>query len=570
MNRLYSLFKFHIVPIVLILLFISCGTLYSQVTQRDTIITWKHFNYQLSEDNGMDWYSTTEIIEEEYPGIVLENEWVRLVILPDYGARILSFVYKPTGHEQFYINPVGAPYGIYEGNFYYDWLMVFGGVFPTFPEPEHGKTWLLPWDWEFIEIGPARISLKMEIQDTINYPGHPWKFDNGITGIRCTSTVILESGSTSFKLQHTLENTKAQLVSFEYWTCTTLAPGSDPGNTFTPANSEIIAPIEYVYLKDDWWSWMGNSENPAPQQGNHVFTYDNLALYENWEDMGIAYAHPKLEESYYGVVNHTNEEAVFRVSDNATTPGMKFWTWGAQQGLNSDPENFYDNARPYIELWSGLSTQFFEDASLAPLETVSWTETYLPTVGMDAYSTVNENGALSLEIMAGDDERFESTLFMNRPDSSFNYRLTLSGDAILTLFDSDFLAESENSTQFTHLISDFAIPDGDYMLEATVSEPSGNELITFSTPVTLPIPASGIPGQRIDMPLVIRHDAHSYSLQFSTPSSRSLFVYHINGQLIDQRQTHGSIARIRVETAGYYVVYVVEENRAFPVKIRCW
>ncbi len=567
MKRLYSHLNLFIALLVLLLV---SGTVFSQVTQRDTLVRWRHFDFQLTEDNGMDWYSMTEIVEEEYPGIVLENEFVRLVILPDYGARILSFVYKPTGHEQFYINPVGVPYGIYAGNFYYDWLMVFGGVFPTFPEPEHGKTWFLPWTWEFIELGPERISMKMEIQDTINYPGHPWKFDNGITGIRCTSVVTLESGSASFELQHTLENTKSQQISFEYWTCTTLAPGSDPGNTYTPANSEIVAPIEYVYLKDDWWSWMGVAENPAPQQGNHVFTYENLAFYENWKDMGIAYAYPDLEESYYGVVNHTNDEAIFRVSDNATTPGMKFWTWGAQQGLNSDPEDFYENARPYIELWSGLSTQFFEDANLAPLETVSWTETYLPTVDMDAFSTVTDYGALSLEVVPGDDERFETTLFMNRPDSTFNYRLTLNGDVDLTLFDGDFVAQSDNSTQFSHLLSDFSIPDGDYMLEAIVSALSGEERIAFVMPVTLPLPANGIEKRPVDLPAVIRHDAHSYSLSFSMPLSRKIFVYNMNGQLVDQRNIFGTEAGIWVETAGYYVVHVVEDDRAYPVKIRCW
>ncbi len=26
------------------------------------------------------------------------------------------------------------------GNFYYDWLMVYGGIFPTFPDPEHGRS----------------------------------------------------------------------------------------------------------------------------------------------------------------------------------------------------------------------------------------------------------------------------------------------------------------------------------------------------------------------------------------------------------------------------------------------
>lgn len=139
-----SRFSLKIIGIIFILLITSYFTTTAQVSHRDTLLYWKHFDYELDANNGMEWYSTNNIVEEVFQGIVLENEFVRLVILPDYGARVISFLYKPTGHEQFYTNPVGTPYGIGEGNFYYNWLMVFGGVFPTFPEPEHGKTWFLP------------------------------------------------------------------------------------------------------------------------------------------------------------------------------------------------------------------------------------------------------------------------------------------------------------------------------------------------------------------------------------------------------------------------------------------
>lgn len=543
----------------------------AQVTQRDTLLVWRHFDYELDANNGISWFSTTSIIEEEYSGIVLENEFVRLVILPEFGARIISFLYKPTEHEQFYINPVGTPYGMGDGNFYYDWLMVFGGVFPTFPEPEHGKTWLLPWQWEFTEINDQRISLKMELQDTIDYANHPGKFNNGITEVICTSKVTLEKGKTSFELEHTLENTKASTVMIEYWTCTTLAPGSDPGNTFAPANSEIIAPVEYVYLKDDWWSWMGNAEAPAHNLGNHVFYYNNLAIYENWDDMGIAYAYPKLEESYYGVINHTNSEGIFRISDNAgMTPGMKFWTWGAQQGLNADPENFDHIARPYIELWSGLSTQFFEDASLNAFETLSWTETYLPTVDMDNINIVNENGALFLNDIGGTDERFEFEILMSLPDSSFTFTLELKGEVDISIYEVDFVAESSNSSNFTIYLSDYTIPDGNYDLNAIVSLKQGNEVLSYTKPITIPLPVDGISDHSISMPKVVRLDSHSYKLLFSTNAQRKIVVYNLNGQPVDQQIIHGSVAEIHLQMTGFYVLHIFEENVVYPIKIRCW
>ena len=43
------------------------------------------------------------------------------------------------------------PYGIKGDIFYYDWLMVYGGIFPTFPDAEHGKTWLKLWNFRVVK-----------------------------------------------------------------------------------------------------------------------------------------------------------------------------------------------------------------------------------------------------------------------------------------------------------------------------------------------------------------------------------------------------------------------------------
>ena len=79
--------------------------------------------------------------------------------MPEFGGRILSIIYKPTGHEQLYRTDVGVPYGIGAGNFYYDWLMVYGGIFPTFPGPEHGKTWLKPWDFKVVKEDAGEVTV---------------------------------------------------------------------------------------------------------------------------------------------------------------------------------------------------------------------------------------------------------------------------------------------------------------------------------------------------------------------------------------------------------------------------
>lgn len=552
----------------LLLFFINHFTfLQAQVSHRDTVVSWRHFDYELDEFNGLESYSSTNIVEEQYPGVVLENEYVRLVILPEFGARILSYYYKPTGHEQFYLNPVGAPYGNGDGNFYYDWLMVMGGVFPTLSEPEHGKTWFLPWKWELIENGTDQISLTMEITDTIDYPYHPGKFNNGATEIKCISTVSLTSGKAGFELEHTLINPKNSTVPFEYWTCTTLAPGSQTGNTFTPENSEIIAPIDYIFLKDDWWSWMGSAEVPASGMGSHVFEYENLAFYANWEDMGIGYAHPYLEANYYGVINHENEVGVYRIADNLNiTPGMKFWTWGASQGLNADPENFYENARPYIELWSGLSTQFFENAYISALDTITWTETYLPSIGLEFVNNVNESGTIYLDHIDDGSEKVLAKVFMSEPDMDYNLDIVLNGTSNYILLDEIITAEADNCTANTFSVEDLGIEDGDYIMTASVSDLSGNLLLESTLPISIPLPAYGIEEIQIEKPKLIRTGEFTYALDFKDPMKREIALFSMRGELVDIQQSNTTSVSLMVAQRAVYIIRVQENNISYTIK----
>ncbi len=105
---------------------------------------WSTVKYATSEENGLIDGSLDKntIVDRKFKARVLENRYLKVVLLPEFGGRILSIIYKPTGHEQLYRTEVGVPYGMGEGNFYYDWLMVYGGIFPTFPDAEHGRTWL--------------------------------------------------------------------------------------------------------------------------------------------------------------------------------------------------------------------------------------------------------------------------------------------------------------------------------------------------------------------------------------------------------------------------------------------
>jgi hypothetical protein len=158
------------------------------VSLSESTMTWSTFNYATTPENGFVSGSldTTTIVERAFKVHVLENRYLKVTLLPEFGGRILSIIYKPTGHEQLYRTEVGVPYGIGGGTFYYDWLMVVGGIFPTFPDAEHGKTWLKPWDFRIVKQNAGEVTVSMSLTDDFEYSAAPGRFRRGFTGIEAT------------------------------------------------------------------------------------------------------------------------------------------------------------------------------------------------------------------------------------------------------------------------------------------------------------------------------------------------------------------------------------------------
>src|SRR4051812_25549169 len=194
------------------------------VSLSESTITWSTVKYATSAENGFVSGSLDKntIVVRTFKTYVLENRYLKVTLLPEFGGRILSIIYKPTGHEQLYRTEVGVPYGIKSGNFYYDWLMVYGGIFPTFPDAEHGRTWLKPWAFEVVKQSPDEVTVSMSIKDDFEYSAAPGKFRRGSTGIEATYYVTLKADRAALDARLVLKNPQPGTIDYEYWTCTTL------------------------------------------------------------------------------------------------------------------------------------------------------------------------------------------------------------------------------------------------------------------------------------------------------------------------------------------------------------
>ncbi len=361
--------------------------------------------------------------------MVLENGYLRVTLLPKYGGRILSIVHKPTNQELLYQNPIGTPYLMGEDIFYYDYLVIMGGIFPSFPDGEHGRYWNQPYDLTVVSESKEAITVRMSRKDDLGLvSGVPAKYDIGRTDLLVELDVTLRAGSTSVELGTKLTNTQSKAIpKLEYWTVTTLAPGSPPGKTAIPLNTRILAAMDKVHLLESSWSWFGTAEERV---SGEIFKWKNLASFKNWVDQGTAFANPDYRANWSGLMNDDKAAGIVRVSDNVKTPGLKLWTFGPQ-GLNIDVNNSDVWVRPTIEMWHGITPEFWMRGTMAANEVRQWNQTFFSTQGLKGITAASENGALYLtSAKSGADTVLGVAATLTLPNQTVKAVLRLNGSPV--------------------------------------------------------------------------------------------------------------------------------------------
>lgn len=537
-------------------------SLFAQVQLRDTTVVWQHHEFELNADYSLKSHSTvdTDIQQVSFTDAkVIENELIRLVLVPEYGGRVLSFIYKPTGHEYLYQSECGSAYEIGNNIFYYDWLMVYGGIFPTFPEPEHGKTWLLPWNFTVIKNTSDTVSIRMEYTDNTSYSKAPGSYRYGTTGLTCQVDVSVYKNSSIWDFDVNIINNKGQNVNYEYWTCTTLTPGSESGNTRSPLNSEIVIPSEKYFPGWSPRGWIGT--------GSNRYNLSDINYLNEWDDMGIAYA-DKFNAEYWGVINHENEEGVFRVSENKETKGLKLWTWG-KNNIDNDLFDFSNGgADNYIELWAGVSNQFFSSSSIAANTQKNWKESYCATVNMPAISNMNNYGAVDLVYRP---ENAEILYNLNTFNSLNDYsvEMTIAGNGTnkqISIKNIDF-EELGQSDSF--LLSGLNLASGEYTVYFDLIDDMNNVVLSANKMITLDATASlqNLAGKNETELTLKTLGNYTFRAELSKSANYEYEVYSLGGELLITNKFTSNYIDIKLPIAGLYLVSIKDGNKVHLKKV---
>ena len=169
------------------------------------------------------------------------------------------------------------------------------------------------------------VTVSMSIKDDFEYSAAPARFRRGSTGIEATYYVTLKADRAALDARVVLKNPQSAAIDYEYWTCATLAPGSDPKNPKATGGAEIIASIA-TYTTPGWSANIAAGEESAGTGKGASKTCATSRIGQRW-------ASPMLRQicraaNFWGAINHDNAEGIIRIADNTLTPGLKMWTWG--------------------------------------------------------------------------------------------------------------------------------------------------------------------------------------------------------------------------------------------------
>lgn len=324
-----------------------------------------------------------------WQAIHLENEFLRLAILPEIGGRVHIAVDKVTGLDVFYRNNTIKPALVGLAG---PWIS--GGIEFNWPQ-HHRPGTFLPMDWTIEREDDGSVTVWCSDHD-------PFARMKGMHGIR------LRPGSAVIEARVRLFNRTPVTQTFLWWANVAVRV-HDEYQSFFPSDVHLVADhakraitafpnadrpyygIDYPARAD------ANSPEYAGPDADRLDWYRNIPVPTSY--MCVA-----SDDDFFGGYDFASELGFAHVADHHIAPGKKQWTWGNSPFGWAWDANLSDGDGAYVELMAGVYTDNQPDFSyLVPGETKTFSQFWFPYHGIGPLSEATTEVALSLRVHEGSD-----------------------------------------------------------------------------------------------------------------------------------------------------------------------
>ena len=325
-------------------------------------------------------YPTIERISNEkkdktWEAVILENDYLYVMILPALGGRIQRAYDKTNGYDFVYYNHVIKPALV---GLLGPWIS--GGIEFNWPQ-HHRPTTYMPVDYKIVEGEDGSKSVLLHDVDRMY-------------GSKVLTKITLHPDRAYIEITGQLYNRTPLPQTFLWWANPAVAVNENTQSVFPPDVHAVMDhgkrdvsrfPIATgVYYKKDY------------SEGVDISRYKNIPV-------PTSYMAEKSDYDFVGGYDYGREAGILHVADHHISPGKKQWTWGCGDFGKAWDRNLTDEDGPYVELMTGVYTDNQPDFTwLKPFEEKVFTQYFMPYKKLGQVMNACTDCALHLSVHNGE------------------------------------------------------------------------------------------------------------------------------------------------------------------------
>lgn len=292
----------------------------------------------------------------EYKALILENEYLYVMILPELGGRIQRAYDKTNGYDFVYYNHVIKPALVGLAG---PWIS--GGIEFNWPQ-HHRPSTFSPVDYSVSENDDGSVTAYVGETD-IMY------------GTKGMAAITIYPDKAYIEIKGQLYNPTDYPQTFLWWANPAVPVNDDTFSVFPPDVNAV-----YDHGKRD--------VSTFPIATGEYYKYDysagvDISRYKNIK-VPTSYMAAHSDFDFIGNFDEGKDAGLLHIADHHISPGKKQWTWGCGDFGKMWDKNLTDADGPYIELMTGVFTDNQPDFTwLKPHEEKTFTQYFMPykTVG---------------------------------------------------------------------------------------------------------------------------------------------------------------------------------------------
>jgi len=311
-----------------------------------------------------------EKTDKTYKAVYLENEYIKVMILPELGGRVQMAYDKIKQRHFIYYNQVIKPALVGLAG---PWIS--GGIEFNWPQ-HHRPSTFLPVDYTIENNTDGSITVWVSENEKMFH-------QKGMAGF------TLHPGKAYLEIKGKLYNPTPFPQTFLWWANPAVAVNDFYQSVFPPDVHAVFDhgkrdvstfPIATgTYYKVDY------------SAGVDISNYKNIPV-------PTSYMAINSEFNFVGGYENDTHAGVLHIANHHVSPGKKQWTWGHGDFGQAWDRNLTDEDGPYIELMAGVFTDNQPDFSwLNPYEEKTFTQYFLPYRELGVVKNASQDLLLNMD-----------------------------------------------------------------------------------------------------------------------------------------------------------------------------